>query len=142
MPYLSSRLPDLRRQGPVIEVFIVPPAPIVNALISKGIQYPAFKAIALIDTGATSTCITPQIVETLNLRPFDTIEVGTPNGKTIQLGYDIGVILPIAKNMPISVQSPCANLDGQPYQVLIGRDILSICTMFYNGHDGSFTLHI
>jgi hypothetical protein len=35
-----------------------------------------------------------------------------------------------------------ANLEAQPYNALIGRDILSNCTLIYNGWDNSYQLHL
>ncbi|MBC6401675.1 MAG: retroviral-like aspartic protease family protein [Ekhidna sp.] len=103
-------------------------------------QVPSKKAMALIDTGASGTCISPSIVDELNLIPFDIQKVHTASGLTEQLLYDTGVILPISQPNIISVQTLCADLSGQPFQVLIGRDILSRCTLFYNGPDESFSL--
>jgi len=99
------------------------------------------KVISLIDTGATATCISQIIVDNLKLIPFDSQTVLTAGGESDQLLYDIGIILPITQPNILALQAPCANLTKQPYNVLIGRDVLSRCTLFYNGPDNSFTLH-
>lgn len=141
MPFLTTRVPDLHHAGPIIEIVIIPPQPVAIQLQKDGKPIPSKKAMALIDTGASSTCISQKIVDELGLIPFDVQKVHTAAGETQQLLYDAGVVLPVTQPNVIDVQSPCADLSGQPFHVLIGRDILSRCTLFYNGPDNSFSLH-
>jgi hypothetical protein len=148
MPFLTFRNDDLQRSGPNIEVSIVPPQPVAEQLQKEGKDVPGFRANALIDTGASSSCISQVIVDSLNLIPFDVQIVHTPSGQSEQLFYDAGIVLPISQPNIISVQTPCSNfqtpcsnLSKQPFQVLIGRDVLAHCTFFYNGLDNSFVLH-
>lgn len=141
MAFLTLRKNSLRFEGPIIEIIICHPQPIIQQLKKEGKQPPAFKAIALIDTGATSTCISSEIVDKLGLLSFDVQEVHTAAGKSEQYLYDIGVGLPVSQPNTLAVQAPCADLSEQPFQVLLGRDVLSMCTLFYNGTDNSFVLH-
>jgi hypothetical protein len=141
MPFLTRRTNELRQQGPLIQVtFTVPPA-IGFELQKANKLIPSIPVVGLIDTGASCTCINKKIVDALGLLPFDVQTVFTANGPTEQLLYDIGIGLPISAPMFIPLQSPCADLDGQPFDALIGRDVLSMCTLFYNGSDNSFSLH-
>ncbi len=141
MAFLTVRNSSLHQTGPVIEVVIYPSQPVAQKLLKEGKIIPAFKATALIDTGASSTCISDDIVQKLGLISFDIQKVHTAAGESEQLFYDIAVGLPINQPNLLSVQAPCANLSGQPFHVLLGRDILSVCSMFYNGLDNSFVLH-
>ena len=141
MPYLNSKSPNLQIEGPVIQVVIFPSLAHCLNLQENNRELPSFKARALIDTGASSSCITQAIVNTLNISPHDFIDVLTPAGRVEQEIYDIGIGLPISNNIIIPVTSPCANLSGQNIDVLLGRDILNRCTLFYNGADNSFVLH-
>lgn len=141
MPILTVKLNNIQHVGPVLEVIVVPPKPIVDLLLSEKKQIPSLKAMALIDTGATSSCISQQIVDLLNLVPFDEQTVFTAGGESKQLFYDVGVVLPVSQPNAHAVQAPCADLSRQPYQLLLGRDILSSCTLFYHGPENSFTLH-
>jgi predicted aspartyl protease len=141
MPFLTISNSSLIQLGPTIEVLICPPQSLSQLLKSQGKQVPAFKATALIDTGASSTCISKEIVEYLGLISFDAQEVHTAGGLSEQLLYDIGVGLPISQPNILGVQAPCADLTGQPFHVLLGRDILSQCSLFYNGKENSFVLH-
>ena len=141
MPILTAKLDNLRYLGPVMEVIVVPPKPIIDLLISEGKQIPRLKAMALIDTGASSSCISQQIVDFLNLVPFDEQTVFTAGGESKQFFYDVGVMLPISQPNAHAIQAPCADLSRQPYQLLLGRDILTSCTLFYHGPENSFTIH-
>ena len=141
MPLITVNKTSLLTEGPIINIIVCPPHKVVQQLKSEGKQAPAFKAIALIDTGATATCISSEIVTKLGLISFDTHSVFTAAGESEQYLYDIGVGLPISQPNILAVQAPCADLTGQPFQVLLGRDILSKCTLFYNGLDNSFVLH-
>ena len=142
MSFLTSRNSGLRESGPIIQVIVVPPQPVAEQLQKEGKQIPTIKATALIDTGATATCINQDIVNALGLIAFDAQIVGTAGGDVLQSFYDVGIVLPINQPNIVSVQSPCADLKNQPYQVLIGRDVLTKCTLFYNGADNSFTIHM
>lgn len=141
MPFLTIRNTNLLNSGPLIEVAIGPSMPIAQQLAEQGKPILGCKAIALIDTGASSTCISDEIVGRLSLIPFDVQKIHTAGGISEQNLYDITIKLPDKVTKLIPVQAPCADLSGQPFQVLLGRDILSICTMFYNGADNSFCLH-
>jgi predicted aspartyl protease len=142
MSFLSARNSNLWQSGPAIQVVIVPSQPIAIQLQKESKPVPTFKATALIDTGATSTCINQDAVDALDLIAFDVQKVWTASADVEQSFYDIGIVLPISQPNILSVQSPCAELKGQPYQVLLGRDVLSACTLFYNGADNFFVLHM
>jgi predicted aspartyl protease len=52
---------------------------------------------ALIDTGATSTCMDPSVLQALNLTPTGSATVETPSTGGIPVSadqYDIGLIVP------------------------------------------------
>ena len=141
MPFLTNRNTNLKFTGLLIDVVIMPPQPIVEQLTTKNLPVPSFHASALIDTGASSTCISQNIVEKIGLFAFYIQKAFTAAGETQQYLYDVGIILPITQPNIISIQAPCADLSGQSFQVLLGRDVMSQCTLFYNGPDNSFTLH-
>ncbi|HOW39511.1 MAG TPA: retropepsin-like aspartic protease [Bacteroidales bacterium] len=142
MSHLFHKSQNIQIAGPVIEVIIVPPKPVADDLKSKGLKVPAQKTIALIDTGASCTCIDRTIAQALSLVSHDIKNVLTAGGEDMQCLYDAGVILPLAQNAIFPVQVLEAKLEKQPYKVLIGRDILKTCTFIYNGWDNSFTLHL
>lgn len=142
MPVFPNRVPNLHNIGPIIEIIIHPPLPVSNQIRLGGQYPPAKKVIALIDTGASHTCIDESIAIELGLIARDVITVNTPSGSTQQKVYDIVVSLPNLQNVSIPLLSPGSNLTAQPYRALIGRDILAHCTLIYNGWDNSYQLHI
>lgn len=141
MAFLTTRTNNLQPGGPILQVIFVPPIAVAQQLQKEGKQVPVFRALALIDTGASHTCISNEIAQQLGLLPFDVQQVHTAAGQTEQLIYDIGIALPTMGNNAIAIQAPCADMSGQPVQALLGRDVLSRCTLYYNGPDNSFTIH-
>ncbi|HUW05517.1 MAG TPA: aspartyl protease family protein [Williamwhitmania sp.] len=142
MPVFPNRVPNLQQIGPIVEIVIFPSQPIFLKMMSEGKNPPSKKVIALIDTGASGSCINDPIAKELGLIARDVISVHTPSGTTQQPIYDLGFALPSLTNNVFPVQALGADLEKQPYAALIGRDILSICTLIYNGWDNSYQLHI
>lgn len=142
MPVFPNRVPNLQQVGPIIEVIIFPPAPVFANLRKEGKPIPQKKVIALIDTGASNSCISAPIAIELGLIARDIVEVQTPSGTSPQAVYDLGFSLPSLTNNIIPIQALGSDLEKQPYDALIGRDILSVCTLIYNGWDNSYQLHL
>lgn len=107
-----------------------------------------FVGLALLDTGASVSCLDPSVIEHLQLQPRNMEDVLTPstgNQPHLAAEYDVSVViftgkqkdLPLANHcMPI-VQSEL--LLSQRIHALIGRDILRDCIFNYNGN-GYFSL--
>lgn len=142
MPHSIRKSSNLQREGPIIEVVIIPPSPVAKLLQSQNLPIPSQKAIALIDTGATTTCIDNSIAKALSLVSHNTVKVMTAGGEDNQCVYDVGLVLPHSAGNAFSLQVLEAKLENQPYRVLIGRDLLRHCTLIYNGWDNSYTLHL
>ncbi len=118
-----------------------PPLAVVRSLQAEKVEVPFRKALGLIDTGASMTCVDNAIAQVLSLIARDIVKVGTPNGVCDQGLYDASLRLPFpgsADSSPFDIQVLGANLSGQEYQVLIGRDILSHGTLIYNGWDNNY----
>jgi len=142
MPIQQFISPNLIFHGPTIELLILPPKSVVEALHKQGKKIPQKKVLALIDTGATCTCIDSSVAKELELVSFDAKKVQTAGGEDLQAAYDVSVVLPLAKHMGIQVQVLEAKLTNQPYSALLGRDILRECTLIYNGWNNSYQLHL
>lgn len=142
MPVFPNRVPDLQKIGPIVEIVIFPSQPVFAKLKSEGRTPPGKKVIALIDTGASGSCINDPIAKELGLIARDIVTVQTPSGSSSQPIYDLGFALPSLTTTIIPIQALGADLNNQPYNALIGRDILSLCTLIYNGWDNSYQLHI
>ena len=142
MPVFPNRVPNLQNVGPIIEVVIFPPQPVFNKLRQEGKTPPDKKLIALIDTGASRSCIDDLIANELGLIARDVVRVQTPSGSSQQYVYDLGFAMPGLQTSIIPITAIGANLTNHPYDALIGRDILKLCTLIYNGWDNSYQLHM
>ena len=141
MPVFPNKVPNLIEIGPIIEVVVSLPQIIVSQLKNEGRPVPARTVIALIDTGASGSCINYSLSKKLGLIARDVAEVYTPSGISQHEVYDLGLSLPNLNTGLISLQAIGADLERQPYEALIGRDVLSKCTLIYNGWDNSYQLH-
>ncbi len=115
--------------GPILQAGGTLPAPVAG--------------LALIDSGATSTCIDETIAQQLNLPAIDVVTIASATHASVQQSvYPIKVEvvgLPIAINAPRAIGAP---LQSQGILVLLGRDVLQHCVLVYNGPAGSFSLSI
>jgi Aspartyl protease len=102
---------------------------------------------ALVDTGASGTCVDPAVLAGLQLSATGTTLVHTPTTKgqpeSADL-FDISLTIygptvfgPLTiPNLP----AMSSDLAIQGIQALIGRDVLAQCFLMYNGTRGEFTL--
>lgn len=136
-------------QGAVIDAWIAVSAARHAALTEAALPIPnPIQIRALIDTGATSTCIDPSVLQTLNLTPTGSTTVETPSTGGIPVSadqYDIGLIVPAGdKQRPLMVPNLpviCMTLfPSMGYHALIGRDVLAQCVFSYNGSMETFML--
>jgi predicted aspartyl protease len=102
---------------------------------------------ALIDTGASHTCVDPMVFTALGLQPTGSTPVLTPSTGATPINadtYDVGIVIPngtqqglIIPNMPVSASEL---FQAQGFHALLGRDILERCVLTYNGSMAIFTL--
>ncbi len=134
----------LIRQGPCVQVTIGLAQSIANQLLQQGKTLPKpVSGVALIDTGATSTCIDDAAAKQLQLPVVNVVNVASAShASTPQNVYPIQIEV---VGLPISIEAPNAigaALTPQGLLALIGRDVLQHCTLFYNGLTGEITLSI
>ena len=133
----------LQQRGPVIQVSVGLEQTMAKALTQQGQPVPTLKVgLALIDTGASITCVDEQAAQELRLPVVDVAQMASAShsGHPCNL-YPIQMILPAG----ISFGAPRAmgaNLAVQGLIAIIGRDILQVCTLFYNGGSGQITLSL
>jgi predicted aspartyl protease len=95
--------------------------------------------LALIDTGTTTTIITPQVVQELGLQPTGKRRglVGTMQAGAVET-YCVTLVLPMHGDAGVfpALEVLEAPLEDGPIQVLLGLDVLcrGIFTMSYDGH--------
>lgn len=134
----------LQKQGPCVQVTIGLAQSIASQLLQQGQTLPKpVSGIALIDTGASSTCIDDEAAWQLSLPVVNVVNVASAShASTPQNVYPIQIEV---VGLPISIEAPSAigaALSPQGLLALIGRDVLQHCTLFYNGITGEITLSI
>jgi predicted aspartyl protease len=132
----------LHSRGPIVQVTVTIEQNAGKGLLSQGKSLPAPKAgLALIDTGATGTCIDEQAAHELGLPIRDVARMTSATHANQHCNvYPVQIGLPtLTLNCPRTMG---AALAAQGLLVLIGRDILSNCNLFYNGPVGQFTLSL
>ena len=104
---------------------------------------PPKMGFASIDTGASNTCIDEQLAKDLLLPVVDVGFMGSASHEKTECNiYPVQIQL---TGFQILFQSPRtfgAALKDKGADVLLGRDLLSRCTLFYNGSNGEITLSI
>ena len=134
----------LQQRGPVVQVSVSLQESYAKALVQQGNPLPQpMTGFALLDTGASNTCIDDEVAQQLQLPVIDVGSMcSASHAKTPSNIYPIqfSVI-----GFPIQLQCPRtmgAALKEQGLMLLIGRDMLVYCTLFYNGGTGQITLCI
>lgn len=119
-----------------------------NALTAAGQNIPTPVTVqALIDTGASGTCIDPSVLSALGLSPTGSVPMLTPSTGAQPVPtdtYDVSLIIfATAQHLPLihhTVPVMRSELAVQGIQALIGRDILKGCLLTYDGASGLFSL--
>src|SRR5580700_8396123 len=113
MPHYS-KANNLLLEGAHFEITVFPPVTVVNQHITAKTQVPMAKAIALIDTGATTSCIDETLIaRKLNLIARDKAKIGNAGGGSEQFLYDAGFSIPVQSQRIIPLQVIGVNLTGQ-----------------------------
>ena len=139
MPHYSS---NILPEGAFFDIIVFPPVSVFNKHLQEKTQCPSTRLRALIDTGASLSCINDDVAKTLNLVARDKQMVGNAGGGSEQFLYDVGFHLPIPNTHILPLQVFGVNLKNQPYQALIGRDVLKFCNFIYSGASSFWTLSI
>lgn len=134
----------LQQRGPIVQVAVTLAEAMVTVLTQQGKPTPQpATGWALLDTGASNTCIDEEEAQKMNL---PVIGVGSmssaSHAKTPSNIYPIQIEV---TGFPIRFQSPRtmgAALKEQGLLLLIGRDLLMHCVLIYNGATGQITLSI
>lgn len=128
--------------GPIIDLFVFPPQLTLDVYKLAGVLVEPKKVKALIDTGAAISCICQSMADLIGLTSIESCGILTPVGKVKRPVYDINVAFERFVDQMLPVQAIAIDLTKQNCKVLLGRDILSKCTLIYNGLDNSYQLHV
>jgi len=147
VPYFTRQVaPD---GGLILTALIGVSAARRQALLTANQPVPnAVNVSALVDTGASCTCIDPSVLNQLGLTPTGSIQINTPSTGAQPASanqYDVSLVILTAANlaplihatMPV-VETELVSMQG--FHVLLGRDVLRGCLLVYDGQNGLFSL--
>lgn len=143
MPHLT--LP-IGNGGPIVELVVGASASRTKALQTAGKPVPAqIKIRALVDTGASCTCLDLSCIQKLGLTPTGIAQVHTPTTDEqpeSKKQYDVSLLVVLPGLSRRFAEQPVieANLTFQGIQALIGRDMLKSCLLVYDGQEETFAL--
>lgn len=127
----------LLAHGPAIPVFVgLPPVPSSGTAPAPQVQ--AQQEGALIDTGASASCIDEGLAQRLGLTVIDRRQVGGVAGTQLHNVYLALVVIP-ALNLQNLGPFIGVNLRGL-HKIIVGRDFLVHTVLIYDGLTGSITL--
>ena len=96
---------------------------------------------ALVDTGATQSCIDSALAATLNLPIIDRDEIGGVGGRTEVNVYLAQIYIP---ELRFTIYGGFAGVhleaSGAPFYALLGRTFLNHFSMHYDGRTGAVTI--
>ncbi len=131
-------------RGPCLQVTINLSASVAAQLVQQGVAVPApMSGTALIDTGASLTCIDDVAAQRLGLSVIDVVSIASASHASTQQNVYATLIEITGTAISINADRAIgAALHAQGLIALIGRDVLMMTTIFYNGVTGEFTLSV
>jgi len=131
----------LAARGPCVQVQIGTARPIAQQLLQQGKTLPPpVSGLALIDTGASATCIDEDAARSLALPVTNVVQVSSASHASSPQNVHPTQIEMIGLPLAIDANAIAAPLAAQGLIALIGRDVLRHCTLFYNGPAGAISL--
>ncbi|MBI5489543.1 MAG: retropepsin-like domain-containing protein [Deltaproteobacteria bacterium] len=119
-----------------VDVF-VPPA--IAALRGKRDK---FSGWALIDTGASMTCISPEVTKALGLQTIAVVDCHTPAGEVKRPVKAVEFEFPGSQIRVTTAQVIEVELAAPGIVMLVGRDLLAHAALTYDGPTGTWTLEL
>src|SRR5712691_12766329 len=135
----------LAGNGPILDVSVSIPQALANLYARQQIPLPSpITGIALIDTGATRSCVHVPIMRQLGVNPIGVVTSGTAAGPVPHNLFPAHFTFPAAGidldfAAVVGVDLSGQTINGQQLIALIGRDVLSSGIFVYNGPLGAFT---
>lgn len=140
MPTFEISGSDLQTSGPIIQGFIGPSRELISTFGVDAVAAP-IPVSALVDTGAAITVVTPELVALLALKSVGAVSLHTPTTVEPVLCRQFHVNIYLSREFAIeNIVVVEAALTGQPFQCLIGRDILARGLFTYDGVANRFKL--
>lgn len=140
----------LQECGPVLKVLIHVPTALAQVIADGGGSLPAPVAgLALIDTGASGTCVHEPVLRSLGLNPIGAVTSATAAGRTKHNFYPARLEFPgeaidrdfnSVVGVDLEGQSVFLTTGDTPAMALIGRDVLADWILTYNGIGGFISI--
>ena len=137
MQWTTARL---KADGPVIEVGVAVAESLERQLRQVGQAVPSPRTVlGLIDTGASTSTITPTLVADLGIQPHDKVMVATPGRSVLVPRYHVRLLFP-PNGFVVKTYALMVPLGKTKLHCLIGRDVLAHADFRYEGRYGRFWL--
>lgn len=132
----------LQAAGPMMQVQLEAPPALVNKLTSEGSPAPSpINGPALVDTGASVSCVDRSVPARLGLSPIGTTQLSGATGGGLRSLYPMRIVVQGMGNWTLDFQYVVeADLAPLGYVALLGRDVLRFTVLQYFGHVGEFTV--
>ena len=133
----------LAQGGPVVPVSLMISDAHRKVLGEEGrLVPPVVNGTALIDTGASNTCIDQGAAEKAGLPTIGKAAMASASHPEHEVPvYSAKLVIPQFSDIDVAYAMG-ANLGGMGLTALIGRDLLQRAVLVYNGTDGSIALSI
>lgn len=141
MPILTVRTPPpiLEQSGPGINVTLSLIDVHQQVLLADGVRPASKEGIALIDTGASSSCFDKEAADEIGLPVIGRTRMSSASGSNIPARLFLGKLVFSTRVLDAQIGME-ADLKAQGIIALIGRDTLSTMVLVYNGLEGTFAL--
>ncbi len=134
--------------GPVLTVAVGVSVPRAGALVAHGQSAPPpVMGRFLLDTGASKTCVDLDLIVPLGLPRINSVLISTPStgGKPATRDqFDASVIIqgnsPDVSYLVAAIPIIATHFRSQGIDGLIGRDVIDLCMLVYNGPARTVTL--
>jgi hypothetical protein len=138
----------LAQSGPALSVSVSIPQALAEFYTRKRMPLPSpITGAALIDTGATRSCVHGPVMRTLGVNPIGVVTSGTAAGAVPHYLFPAHFLFPAARididfTAVVGVDLTGQMINGQQFIALIGRDVLAVGIFVYNGPMGAFSFAI
>jgi hypothetical protein len=143
MPRIEGKVDE---RGLLIDVKIMLTSSRVEALKRAGRPYaPPMTIVALVDTGASCSCVDKNVLDGLGLAKRGFVAIHTPStgaGYIDRAQYDACLVLGEGQAGALVFTLPVIESEfaSQGFLALIGRDVLKSYVLVYDGPASKFTL--
>jgi hypothetical protein len=132
---------NIQPGGALLSVFIGVSGPRASALMAASQPVPPMASgTFLVDTGASGTCVDPELIRNLGLQATGRVAISTPStaGSVHYCDqFDVALFIPgnagIGGHVVIALPVITTHLRSQGIDGLLGRDVLNNCVLIYNG---------